>query len=154
MKCECGQELPFEECCGRFLGGQAHPETAEELMRSRFVAFGMGDFDYIERTQVDPLPSEVRERKVPEWETLKVLNTTKGEADDQTGVVEFVAHYHHHGCHNHHEKARFSRVDGEWKYVSGEMLDGGTLKRSHAKVGRNDPCPCGSGKKYKRCCGV
>ncbi len=26
--------------------------------------------------------------------------------------------------------------------------------RSGAKIGRNDPCPCGSGKKYKKCCGV
>ncbi len=154
MKCECGQEQPFEECCGRFLGGGAKPETAEELMRSRFVAFGMGDFDYIERTQVDPLPPEVRERKLPEWETLKVIGTSKGGPEDQTGMVEFVAHYHHHGCRNHHEKARFSRVEGEWKYVSGEMLEGATIKRSHAKVGRNDPCSCGSGKKYKRCCGV
>jgi preprotein translocase subunit SecA len=28
-----------------------------------------------------------------------------------------------------------------------------TIKRDAAKVGRNDPCPCGSGKKYKKCCG-
>jgi preprotein translocase subunit SecA len=28
------------------------------------------------------------------------------------------------------------------------------VKRDAAKVGRNDPCPCGSGKKYKKCCGV
>jgi len=27
------------------------------------------------------------------------------------------------------------------------------VKRKNAKVGRNDPCPCGSGKKYKQCCG-
>jgi uncharacterized protein YecA (UPF0149 family) len=26
--------------------------------------------------------------------------------------------------------------------------------RSGAKIGRNDPCPCGSGKKYKKCCGA
>ena len=28
------------------------------------------------------------------------------------------------------------------------------VKRSTQKVGRNDPCPCGSGKKYKKCCGA
>ena len=154
MTCECGIEKPFVECCGRFLSGESKPETAEELMRSRFVAFGMGDFDYIERTQVDALPQEVRDRKVPEWETLQVVATSNGGPEDQTGVVEFVAHYHHHGCHNHHEKARFSRVNGDWKYVSGDMIEHGTVKRSHAKVGRNDACPCGSGKKYKRCCGL
>ena len=27
------------------------------------------------------------------------------------------------------------------------------IKRETPKVGRNDPCPCGSGKKYKKCCG-
>jgi preprotein translocase subunit SecA len=27
------------------------------------------------------------------------------------------------------------------------------IQSSHSKVGRNDPCPCGSGKKYKKCCG-
>jgi len=27
-----------------------------------------------------------------------------------------------------------------------------SFKRSGAKIGRNDPCPCGSGKKYKKCC--
>ncbi len=154
MTCECGLEKPFDECCGRFLNGGAKAGTAEELMRSRFVAFGMGDFDYIERTQVDPLPPEVRDRKLPEWETLKVVTTSKGSEDDSTGVVEFVAHYHHHGCHNHHEKARFSKVDGEWKYVNGDITEHGTVKRSHPKVGRNDVCPCGSGKKYKRCCGL
>ena len=29
----------------------------------------------------------------------------------------------------------------------------GPIKRASAKIGRNDPCPCGSGKKYKMCCG-
>jgi uncharacterized protein YchJ len=28
------------------------------------------------------------------------------------------------------------------------------VKREEPKVGRNDPCPCGSGKKYKKCCGA
>ena len=30
---------------------------------------------------------------------------------------------------------------------------GSTYRRTTEKVGRNDPCPCGSGKKFKRCCG-
>lgn len=154
MSCECGLEPPFEECCGRFLSGKMAPETAEQLMRARFVAFGMGDFDFLERTQVEPLSPEVRQHKLPEWESVQVLATTGGGVNDSTGNVEFVAHYHHHGCHNHHENARFSKVDGQWKYVTGTMIDHGTVKRSHPKVGRNDPCPCGSGKKFKRCCGI
>jgi uncharacterized protein YecA (UPF0149 family) len=34
-----------------------------------------------------------------------------------------------------------------------ERGDGQPALRTAAKVGRNDPCPCGSGKKYKKCCG-
>ncbi|WP_319238742.1 UPF0149 family protein [uncultured Propionivibrio sp.] len=30
----------------------------------------------------------------------------------------------------------------------------GTIRRDAPKVGRNDPCPCGSGKKFKQCCGA
>jgi preprotein translocase subunit SecA len=37
---------------------------------------------------------------------------------------------------------------------SGEYQPVQQRVRSGAKVGRNDPCPCGSGKKYKKCCGV
>jgi preprotein translocase subunit SecA len=28
------------------------------------------------------------------------------------------------------------------------------VRREGRKIGRNEPCPCGSGKKYKRCCGA
>jgi preprotein translocase subunit SecA len=37
--------------------------------------------------------------------------------------------------------------------LSEERLPAKQYKRSEPKVGRNDPCPCGSGKKYKKCCG-
>jgi preprotein translocase subunit SecA len=35
-----------------------------------------------------------------------------------------------------------------------ERVKPSTMKREAPKVGRNDPCPCGSGKKYKKCHGV
>ncbi|MCC8023668.1 MAG: SEC-C domain-containing protein, partial [Clostridiales bacterium] len=38
--------------------------------------------------------------------------------------------------------------------TSGDGTAKGTTVRKGAKVGRNDPCPCGSGKKYKKCCGA
>ena len=34
-----------------------------------------------------------------------------------------------------------------------EQKKSGTVRREGKKIGRNDPCPCGSGKKYKQCCG-
>jgi preprotein translocase subunit SecA len=43
---------------------------------------------------------------------------------------------------------------GDAQSAGGETEDGKgvTVRREGKKVGRNDPCPCGSGKKYKRCC--
>ena len=53
---------------------------------------------------------------------------------------------------HHHEIAGFKKFNGEWKYVAGNIITE-TVKRDGEKIGRNDPCPCGSGKKYKKCCG-
>jgi preprotein translocase subunit SecA len=39
-------------------------------------------------------------------------------------------------------------------FSSGDTSQPQTVKRKEAKVGRNDPCPCGSGKKYKKCHGT
>ena len=47
----------------------------------------------------------------------------------------------------------------KWMQKHPEVLQGGetikveTVRREEPKVGRNDPCPCGSGKKHKKCCG-
>ncbi len=49
-----------------------------------------------------------------------------------------------------------SRDDQRQDYVmsrGGQPADGKSVKRDGHKVGRNEPCPCGSGKKYKKCCG-
>jgi preprotein translocase subunit SecA len=48
--------------------------------------------------------------------------------------------------HAEQERAASTPVGGPTKPT--------TVRRSQPKVGRNDPCPCGSGKKYKRCCGA
>nr|MDJ0811505.1 SEC-C metal-binding domain-containing protein [Desulfobacterales bacterium] len=54
--------------------------------------------------------------------------------------------------HNHHEIAQFRREDGDWCFYDGEAPKPQTVKRETPKVGRNAPCPCGSGRKYKKCC--
>jgi preprotein translocase subunit SecA len=61
----------------------------------------------------------------------------------------------------HEEKAQFEgvplsgRSDEEAASYGGQLPEEKvhTYKRETPKVGRNDPCPCGSGKKYKKCCG-
>ena len=85
-----------------------------------------------------------------DWDSLEILNTTKGGEKDDEGTVEFVAKYDLNGEDKiHHENSLFKKQDGAWYFYD-------VIKRQpivkEAEPGRNDPCPCGSGKKYKKCC--
>ncbi|HOB72606.1 MAG TPA: YchJ family metal-binding protein, partial [bacterium] len=73
---------------------------------------------------------------------------------DDEGYVEFKAHSVVEDVSQvHHENARFIKVKGSWYFEDGEQMLPETVKRESPKTGRNDPCPCGSGKKFKKCCG-
>jgi SEC-C motif-containing protein len=87
------------------------------------------------------------------WLGLKILSVEKGAVSDTEGSVEFEAIYERNGLKDvHHEKAQFKKQDGKWLYDEGNIVPK-TIVRSSPKIGRNDPCPCGSGKKYKHCHG-
>jgi SEC-C motif-containing protein len=88
------------------------------------------------------------------WHGLEIVGTEAGGDGDDSGVVEFRALYTANGefC-NHHEVAQFVREKDGWKFADGELVAEKPLVREEPKTGRNDPCPCGSGKKYKKCCG-
>ena len=83
---------------------------------------------------------------------LEVLATEAGGPDDEQGVVEFAVTYVEAGkTHVLRERSRFEREGGAWRYI-GRVKEAPT-RREAPKVGRNDPCPCGSGLKYKKCHG-
>lgn len=85
-----------------------------------------------------------------EWLGLDVLVCHAGGTDDTEGTVEFVARYSHEGRPGSlHEISHFHKENDQWLYVSGEF----PRTPQQVKTGRNDPCPCGSGKKFKKCCG-
>ncbi len=142
--CPCGTKESYERCCAPYHRGEAYPETAEKLMRSRYVAFTRQDWDYLARTQTQPF---TRPEPNPEWEGLTILAVTEGGEHDPTGWVEFQARFRLESRQTHHERSLFIRRGQRWLYDRGEPG-----RRQNPKVGRNEPCPCGSGKKYKRCC--
>jgi SEC-C motif-containing protein len=160
MSCPCGNPAPIAECCGPYLDGTRLPPTAEALMRSRYTAFATGNVDYIHDTH-DPATAGELDREATrawseksEWLGFELIAADGGGADDDAGTVEFVARYRLQGSeHRHHETATFTKIDGRWFFADSRMAPQEPFRRSVAKVGRNDPCPCGSGKKYKRCCG-
>ena len=157
--CHCGTNRPYAECCEPYISGQAKAPTAEALMRSRYSAYVEHAVDYIVKTCVRRNTKEDIDYKSTRdwserstWLGLKIIETEKGGFNDTDGTVEFEASYERDGLKDvHHEKAQFKKVNGEWLYDEGQV-NAHTVVRAGPKTGRNDPCPCGSGKKYKHCC--
>jgi SEC-C motif-containing protein len=155
--CPCGTGQTLEACCGRYLSREQLAPTAEALMRARYTAYATTDIDFIIDTQQtnDDTDRETTEKwsRDSDWLGLEVRNVVGGAEDDSTGTVEFVARYRYEGEEDtHHEEAAFAKKGGRWMLVDGKMK-GETYVRTEPKIGPNQPCPCGSGKKYKKCCG-
>ncbi|MAK63062.1 MAG: hypothetical protein CMK09_18995 [Ponticaulis sp.] len=155
MTCSCGSGKALADCCEPYLTGAAVPETAEALMRSRYTAYTLRNIGYLARTQETDQPfdavSAADWARQADWKRLDIVNTQAGQASDETGKVEFIAWYllgEDLTCHN--EVSDFRRRDGNWFYTHGE---GKPEARAFAAYGRNDPCPCGSGRKFKKCHG-
>lgn len=157
--CPCGSEKTYSECCEPLIRGACPAPTAEALMRARYSAHVKTEINYIHDTiHIDRREGFDRKQstswsKNMDWVSLEILHTEKGGMDDDQGVVEFVARYRDKGklC-QHHEVAEFIKEDQNWYFVDGHTPRQEQSIRKGPKIGRNQPCPCGSGKKYKKCC--
>ncbi|WP_022660348.1 YchJ family protein [Paucidesulfovibrio longus] len=157
--CACGSGKALAECCGPYIEGAADAPTAEALMRSRYTAYATGKLEYLrdtllpeEREQFD-IDSARKWSESAQWDGLEIVATEDGGESDEAGKVDFIARYTQSGMRQaHRELGTFRKLEGKWIYVDGEVR-GEPQRRAEPKVGRNEPCPCGSGKKYKKCCG-
>ncbi len=152
--CPCGTGLMFEVCCGPVISGAA-AATPEALMRSRYCAFVLGKIDHIERTHAPEIGDDFNRAEAErtasdvEWQGLEIVSAS--EQGDE-GEVGFYIRFRREGQDfGQYELASFRREQGRWLYVSGKV-GAHPPPRKVIKVGRNDPCPCGSGKKNKKCC--
>ena len=159
-ECPCKSGRTFGECCGPIIAGTAKAASAEALMRARYSSYATGAVSFLKTSAVPKVQEEFCEEDAKSWfestrwHGLEIIRTEGGGADDATGVVEFRALYTTNGefC-NHHEISRFVKDADGWKFADGEIVGEKPIMRDEPKIGRNDPCPCGSGKKYKKCCG-
>jgi len=153
--CYCGSGKPFSVCCAPIIENES-AQTAEQLMRSRYSAYAIGNADYLMKT----LHSSVRDQQnysdikqwsvENSWTKLEIVSAEFGEVSDVKGIVEFKAFYTNKAGSEqmHHERSSFVKEAGKWFYVDG------VFNPSVPKISRNAPCPCGSGKKFKKCCGA
>ena len=158
--CPCNSGKTYGECCGPILDGSKSADTAEELMRARYSAYVTEHIAFLKSSATAAVQAEFDEQastawsRAARWHGLEIIRTEKGRPGDKTGVVEFRATYTANGefC-NHHEVSTFVKEQDGWKFEDGELVGEKPILREEPKVGRNDPCPCGSGKKFKKCCG-
>ncbi len=158
--CPCGSSTDYSACCGRYHADEPAP-TAEKLMRSRYAAYATGKLDYIEANCAGPAAVAFARAEAgvlqlgTEWLGLEIVATRKGREGDSDGTVSFIARYRQQGTEAAlTETSLFRKIEGRWFYWDRDPVAGASLHSTGSdRVGRNDPCPCGSGKKFKKCCG-
>ncbi len=177
MNCFCGQPKRYQDCCQPCHSGLGPAKTAEQLMRSRFSAYVLQLVPYIAETYYPAVQSADAIAEIAAFAgdahflALQVLAFGDSPAIDPgqfpafppavnlSAVNDLLAaqpalSYVHFKVwfliadklHLLEEHSRFVRIDGHWRYVDGVLLPHPVLK-----IGRNDLCPCGSGKKFKAC---
>ncbi|MCM0607154.1 MAG: YchJ family protein [Xanthomonadaceae bacterium] len=166
--CYCGNTKPYSECCEPYVTQKELAPSAEALMRARYSAHVVVNVPFLKESTAPEKRGEFVEKDVREWAKnsewlgLKILKT-KGN------TVEFNATYKAQGkTIEHHEVAEFRKdaASGKWYFVDGDshVHEEGQghhhhesqkpIVREEPKIGRNDPCHCDSGKKFKKCHGA
>ena len=150
--CPCGSSQNYSDCCQPYHQGE-RPATAEKLMRSRFCAYSLKNTDYLLATtwprQLEALDKAGIHKQTDEtqWRRLEIIGIEAGMETDTKGKVEFNAWFLNPANNSeepYHENSDFIKEEGQWFFIYPDMP---------AKLpNRNDPCLCGSGKKFKKCC--
>jgi len=150
--CPCDSGTPYAHCCQPLHTGAVNAATALALMRSRYAAYVLELWPYLhasgprEQPEKTEIAAMIDWCKGKTWLGLRVVQALGGAAVEDKGMVEFVAFYREqNGLQQHHERSQFRKINGYWRFISGQAV-------APVSLNRNEPCPCGSGRKYKHCC--
>ncbi|HEL4297537.1 preprotein translocase subunit SecA [Stenotrophomonas sp. GD03930] len=123
---------------GIYLRGYAQKQPKQEYKKEAFELFS----DMLEnvKREVVTLLSRVRIRSDEEVQALEAAERQQAQARLSQSQFQ-------------HQDAGGYSADEEAAQVEAERQAVAQLQRDEPKIGRNDPCPCGSGKKYKHCHG-
>ncbi|MDO6459291.1 YchJ family protein [Granulosicoccaceae sp. 1_MG-2023] len=159
--CPCGSAQPYENCCAPLIKGEQAAATAEQLMRARYTAHTLADIGFIVSSHHPDTRHEIDEASTrqwaekSEWLGIDIRHIEGGSEADEKAEIEFVVNYRDAKGERriHHELSEFEKKDGQWFFRDAKAPTVEQYRREEPKLGRNDPCHCGSGKKYKKCCG-
>lgn len=147
--CPCGSLNAYPTCCGLYISGQQIPPDAEAVMRSRYTAYQQRNNAWLIATwhpsqRTPELTAALdADTQQTEWLSLNVISHDVQKETNEAFVTFFARYKDNQQPSAIYERSRFLLEDQHWYYIDGV----------HLHAGRNDPCPCGSAKKYKKCCG-
>lgn len=156
VPCPCGTRRKFGACCALYINGTPAPD-AQTLMRSRYTAYVVGALDHVAATHAPEVRDDFnraeaeRLARVCQFQELEIRKVVE---NGHSAQIDFLIRFRRDNKDMMQvELADFRREDGRWLYAGGK-LSSQVSQRTVTRVGRNDPCPCGSGKKAKKCCGT
>jgi len=156
--CPCGSSTDLDKCCEPIIKGKKKAKTPEALMRARYSAYVIGETEFIKTSNAPETAGDVdieatkQWSKAATWEGFEIVENAPEGAKDRA-ELEFIAKYSVEGNQmQHHERSVFVEQNGTWYFLEGDVVKPKPIRRDGPRIGRNDPCPCGSGKKYKKCC--
>ncbi|MCK3654600.1 preprotein translocase subunit SecA [Pasteurellaceae bacterium Macca] len=149
MPCPCQSHQAYGDCCQPFHLGHQTPQTAEQLMRSRYCAYTLKNIPYIVATTVPSqqllldVDAMTQWAESTQWAGLEVLSHRP--LGKLHSLVEFNAFFiEEDECKAHHEHSLFVNIHDKWYFVDPTV----------SLPTQKQPCVCGSGKKFKHCCGA
>ena len=149
MFCYCGSGKSFEACCQLIIAGETPATHCEQLMRSRYSAYCIKRSEYLYDTYHSSKREENSKQDIKAFADSchflqLVIHSSEQNAND--GTVSFTFRYiQDNTLYEVSEVSRFLKTE-QWHY-----LDGNIPEHPKRKIGRNDVCPCQSGKKFKQC---
>lgn len=152
MLCPCGSNKLLSTCCEPIINLTQVASCSEQLMRSRYTAYALKNYQYIYNTYAEKVrhSQSITDIKswcnATKWLRLEVHPLEAAHKDK----VSFTAYYlYEKGFYKMSEISLFIQEKQEWRYHSGDVFGEDRLPYpSH-----NDLCPCLSQKKFKKCCG-
>ena len=159
--CPCGSGMSLRACCAPYFEGALFPDAAA-LVRARYTAFCLCQYQFLIDTTHPDFRADMTVANLSEglehvrWLRLELGEMQKDVVLGNEGAFDNLllrAYYEQDGHEQVLEELSFFKWEGEHLYYVDGVSPKKTVRRS-PKTGRNDPCVCGSGKKYKKCCGA
>jgi len=146
--CPCHSGKTYQLCCAVIHEDQRRAEYPEQLMRARYCAYVLHIKDFLLNSWAfESRPDQFQFDPAAKWISLEIIDAGPVLAKTMKATVTFTAQYiGSKKLWTLHEQSQFIKRSQRWFYLDG------TASFSQKNIGGNAGCPCGSGKKFKRCC--